>query len=224
MLCAMQGLSTELGAFVAGVMMSATEQQENTLHQLEPLKQFFLSLFICSTGLIMSPKFLAQHLRVLAGGLVVTVLSKTVLVRLALLLPALCSWCTECPTQAARSVIMVSHIPSEVNHDDHVVTSAPVDMQISVVVYMFKYPARTALAVGLSMAQIGEFAFVLLSVASQLGLLPYQVYMLLMGAPIQDCCCGNGCTVANPPKIRREQRHACRAGSAALSLCPCPCR
>lgn len=34
---------------------------------------------------------------------------------------------------------------------------------------------------GLSMAQIGEFAFVLLSVASQLGLLPYQVYMLLMG-------------------------------------------
>lgn len=75
-----QGLSTELGAFVAGVMMSATEQQEGTLHQLEPLKQFFLSLFICSTGLIMSPKFLAQHLRVLAGGLVVTVLSKTVLV------------------------------------------------------------------------------------------------------------------------------------------------
>ena len=54
--------------------------------------------------------------------------------------------------------------------------------QISVVVYAFKYPARTALAVGLSMAQIGEFAFVLLSVASQLGLLPYQVYMLLMGA------------------------------------------
>ena len=77
----LQGLSTELGAFVAGVMLSATEQQENALHQLEHLKQFFLSLFICSTGLIMSPTFLAQHLRVLAGGLVVTVLAKTVLVR-----------------------------------------------------------------------------------------------------------------------------------------------
>ncbi len=80
-----QGLSTELGAFVAGVMLSATEQQENALHQLEHLKQFFLSLFICSTGLIMSPTFLAQHLRVLAGGLVVTVLAKTVLVRKRLL-------------------------------------------------------------------------------------------------------------------------------------------
>lgn len=82
---ACQGLSTELGAFVAGVMLSATEQQENALHQLEHLKQFFLSLFICSTGLIMSPTFLAQHLRVLAGGLVVTVLAKTVLVRRELL-------------------------------------------------------------------------------------------------------------------------------------------
>ena len=52
------------------------------------------------------------------------------------------------------------------------------------VVRLFHYPPRTALAVGLSMAQIGEFAFVLLSVASQLGLLPYQVYMLLMGAAL----------------------------------------
>ena len=54
-------------------------------------------------------------------------------------------------------------------------------VQISLVVRAFHYNPRTALAVGLSMAQIGEFAFVLLSVASQLGLLPYQVYMLLMG-------------------------------------------
>ena len=56
-------------------------------------------------------------------------------------------------------------------------------VQISGVVYMFRFPPQTALAVGLSMAQIGEFAFVLLSVASQLGLMPYQVYMLLMGEP-----------------------------------------
>ncbi len=65
-------------------------------------------------------------------------------------------------------------------------------VQISVVVYMFKYPVRTALAVGLSMAQIGEFAFVLLSVASQLGLLPYQVYMLLMGEPLLVQCIHHG--------------------------------
>lgn len=53
---------------------------------------------------------------------------------------------------------------------------------------MFRYPPQTALAVGLSMAQIGEFAFVLLSVASQLGLMPYQVYMLLMGRWTPPVC------------------------------------
>ena len=61
-------------------------------------------------------------------------------------------------------------------------------VQISGVVCLFSYPLRTALAVGLSMAQIGEFAFVLLSAASQLGMLPYQVYMLLMGEPSSPCC------------------------------------
>ena len=61
-------------------------------------------------------------------------------------------------------------------------------VQISGVVYMFRYPPQTALAVGLSMAQIGEFAFVLLSVASQLGLMPYQVYMLLMGRWTPPVC------------------------------------
>ncbi len=92
-------------------------------------------------------------------------------------------------------------------------------MQISVVVYMFKYPARTALAVGLSMAQIGEFAFVLLSVASQLGLLPYQVYMLLMGASIQDRCCANHCTIESPSRVCREQPHASHhASTLAIEL------
>ncbi len=69
-------------------------------------------------------------------------------------------------------------------------------MQISGVVYMFRYPPQTALAVGLSMAQIGEFAFVLLSVASQLGLMPYQVYMLLMGQSPISC---HQCSHVFPP-------------------------
>ncbi|KAL3132500.1 hypothetical protein ABBQ32_009046 [Trebouxia sp. C0010 RCD-2024] len=125
------GLSSELGAFVAGVMLSSTDQQEHCLNQLTSIRHFFMSLFISTTGLVMSPRFLLQHLPVLAGGVLVCIICKTCL--------------------------------------------------ISGVVYMFGFPPQTALAVGLSMAQIGEFAFVLLSIASQLGLMPYQVYMLLMG-------------------------------------------
>lgn len=62
-------------------MLSATEQQEATLHELQHIKHFFLSLFISSTGLVMSPTFLMQHLRILAGGVVLTIVAKTLLVQ-----------------------------------------------------------------------------------------------------------------------------------------------
>lgn len=52
---------------MAGVMLSTTDQQEHALEQLENVRNFFLSLFIASTGLVMSPSFLMQHLKVLAG-------------------------------------------------------------------------------------------------------------------------------------------------------------
>ncbi|KAL4443410.1 hypothetical protein ABPG75_011147 [Micractinium tetrahymenae] len=135
LLCALasarQGVSAELGAFVAGVMLSATEQQETVLHHLEPVTQFFLALFISSTGLVLSPMFLLHHLPLLAVGATLVIISKTIL--------------------------------------------------ISAVVSAFHYPAITALAVGLNLSQIGEFVFVLLSVANQQALLADNVYLLLMG-------------------------------------------
>ena len=40
-----------------------------------------MSLFIASTGLVMSPRFLAAHLPVLAAGVFLVVLGKGILVR-----------------------------------------------------------------------------------------------------------------------------------------------
>eukprot|EP00887_Chlorella_sp_A99_P006080 scaffold22.g6080.t1 len=108
-----------------------TQRQEAALHQLQPVSRFFLALFIASTGLVLSPRFLLHHLPVLAAGVMVVIIAKTGLV--------------------------------------------------AGVVSMFGYPADTALAVGLNLAQIGEFAFVLLSVARQLQLVDSSVYLLLMG-------------------------------------------
>ena len=82
-----QGLSSELGAFVAGVMLSSTDQQEHCLHQLTSIRHFFMSLFISTTGLVMSPRFLLQHLPVLAGGVLVCIICKTCLVSLMLSYP-----------------------------------------------------------------------------------------------------------------------------------------
>ncbi|KAG6585741.1 K(+) efflux antiporter 6, partial [Cucurbita argyrosperma subsp. sororia] len=52
---------------------------------------------------------------------------------------------------------------------------------ISTVVKGFGYNNRTSLLVGMSLAQIGEFAFVLLSRASNLHLVQGKLYLLLIG-------------------------------------------
>ena len=87
--------------------------------------------------------------------------------------------------------------------------------------WLFQYPPRTALAVGLGMAQIGEFAFVLLSAASQHGLLAYQVYMLLMGAPRlapDDRCTWEGCACPRSLLPREAFIRAVPLSAAPLRL------
>lgn len=52
---------------------------------------------------------------------------------------------------------------------------------VTTVVKGFGYNNKTALLVGISLAQIGEFAFVLLSRASNLHLIEGKLYLLLLG-------------------------------------------
>eukprot|EP00854_Cymbomonas_tetramitiformis_P002538 gene2538-3288_t len=125
------GLSIELGAFVAGVMVSTTEYADRTLHQIEPIRNIFAALFLASIGLIMNPSFLWHHMDILLASLLVVVTAKVTLIML--------------------------------------------------VVRAFGYTTRIAFTVAVSMAQVGEFAFVLLSRASNLGLVQRKLYLLLLG-------------------------------------------
>lgn len=47
----------------------------------EPVAQFFLALFVSSTGLVLSPVFLFNHLPLLACGAMAVIVAKTLLVR-----------------------------------------------------------------------------------------------------------------------------------------------
>lgn len=59
------GLSLELGAFAAGVMISQTEHCTSILHAVEPLKHVFTTLFLGTVGMIISFKFIFQHILLL---------------------------------------------------------------------------------------------------------------------------------------------------------------
>ncbi|WVZ55283.1 hypothetical protein U9M48_005964 [Paspalum notatum var. saurae] len=84
------------------------------------------------------------------------------------------------------SIGMLIHVKFLWNHVDILLAAVILviivkTIVVTVVVKAFGYSIRTAFVVGLSLAQIGEFAFVLLSRASHLHLVGGKMYLLLLG-------------------------------------------
>ncbi|CAN4084988.1 unnamed protein product [Withania somnifera] len=84
------------------------------------------------------------------------------------------------------SIGMLIHVHFLWNHIDILVAAVILvivikTIVVSAVVKGFGYTNKAAILVGMSLAQIGEFAFVLLSRASNLHLIESKVYMLLLG-------------------------------------------
>ncbi|KAK7383308.1 hypothetical protein VNO78_28982 [Psophocarpus tetragonolobus] len=84
------------------------------------------------------------------------------------------------------SIGMLIHVHFLWNHVDILVASVILVIVIKTIIIAsvvkgFGYNNKTAILVGMSMAQIGEFAFVLLSRASNLHLVEGKLYLLLLG-------------------------------------------
>ncbi|XP_062216925.1 K(+) efflux antiporter 5-like isoform X1 [Phragmites australis] len=84
------------------------------------------------------------------------------------------------------SIGMLIHVKFLWNHVDILLAAVILviivkSIVVTVVVKAFGYSIRTAFVVGLSLAQIGEFAFVLLSRASHFHLVGGKMYLLLLG-------------------------------------------
>ena len=125
------GLGIEMGAFVAGLMISEAEYADQTLTYVEPLRDIFASIFFVAIGMLIDPVFLWQNLELILGLVALVLVGKFLI--------------------------------------------------ITPLVRVFKYPLKTALIVGLGLAQIGEFSFVLASEGQTLGLVSRRVYLLILG-------------------------------------------
>ncbi|KAE8677145.1 K(+) efflux antiporter 4 [Hibiscus syriacus] len=84
------------------------------------------------------------------------------------------------------SIGMLIHVHFLWNHVDILLSAVILvivikTMVVAAVVKGFRYSNKTSLLVGMSLAQIGEFAFVLLSRASNLHLVEGKLYLLLLG-------------------------------------------
>lgn len=125
------GLSIEMGAFIAGLMISEVEYADQTLTYVEPIRDIFASLFFAAVGMLIDPMFIWNNLELILGLVALAFIGKFLIV-----------------TPLVRA---------------------------------FGYPLKTSLIVGLGLAQIGEFSFVLASKGQALGIVSRRVYLLILG-------------------------------------------
>lgn len=124
------GMSIEMGAFIAGLMISEVEYADQTLTYVEPIRDIFASLFFAAIGMLIDPLFIWNNLELILGLVALVFIGKFLI--------------------------------------------------ITPLVKAFRYSLRTSLIVGLGLAQIGEFSFVLASRGQVLGLVSRRVYLLLL--------------------------------------------
>lgn len=74
------GLSIEMGAFVAGLMISEVEYSDQTLTYVEPLRDIFASLFFAAIGMLIDPVFLWNNLELILGLVTIVFIGKFLIV------------------------------------------------------------------------------------------------------------------------------------------------
>ncbi len=74
------GLSIEMGAFVAGLMISEVEYADQTLTYVEPLRDIFASLFFAAIGMLIDPVFLWKNLELILGLVAIVFVGKFLII------------------------------------------------------------------------------------------------------------------------------------------------
>ena len=74
------GFSIEMGAFVAGLMISEVEYADQTLTYVEPIRDIFAALFFVAVGMLIDPVFLWEHLELIIGLMLLIVAGKTLII------------------------------------------------------------------------------------------------------------------------------------------------
>ncbi|WP_373480507.1 cation:proton antiporter [Geminocystis sp.] len=74
------GLSTEMGAFVAGLMISEVEYSDQTLDYVEPLRDICAAAFFVSIGILIDPVFLWHNLPLILGLVSLVLIGKFIII------------------------------------------------------------------------------------------------------------------------------------------------
>lgn len=79
------GLSLEIGAFLAGLVITESEYAQEVFSQVRPLRDVFASLFFVSVGMLLNPLFVATHWLAILLVVIAIVVGKGLIATLAIL-------------------------------------------------------------------------------------------------------------------------------------------
>ena len=74
------GLSIEMGAFVAGLMMSEIDYADQALAKILPLRDTFASLFFASIGMLIDPRILLDNFGIILALVIMVMLGKALII------------------------------------------------------------------------------------------------------------------------------------------------
>ncbi|MGF1459152.1 MAG: cation:proton antiporter [Leptolyngbyaceae cyanobacterium] len=74
------GLSIELGAFVAGLMIAEVDYSEQALGRVLPLRDTFACLFFVSVGMLIDPQVLSENWAVILGLVTIVMVGKALII------------------------------------------------------------------------------------------------------------------------------------------------
>lgn len=74
------GLSIEMGAFVAGLMIAEIDYADHALAKVLPLRDSFASLFFASIGMLIDPEILLQNIGIILGLVTLVMVVKALIV------------------------------------------------------------------------------------------------------------------------------------------------
>ncbi|MGC1551093.1 MAG: YbaL family putative K(+) efflux transporter [Rhodanobacter sp.] len=128
------GVSFELGAFFAGMMMGESKLAHDAAEETLPLRDAFAVLFFVSIGMLFNYQVVLTDPLVVLAAVAIILIGKSV---------------------AALGIVLA-----------------------------FKRPLRTALTIAASLAQIGEFSFILIGVGVTQGMVSKEAQDVLLAAAI----------------------------------------
>jgi CPA2 family monovalent cation:H+ antiporter-2 len=128
------GFSLALGAFLAGLSISGSDDLRAAHAKLVPLRDAFGALFFVSLGILIEPTLLAGNLRLLGLVLLLIIVGKFVV------------W--------------------------------------SAIVWLFRYPTRTAVVAAAGLTQIGELSFVVAQAGRSAGIVAGSAFTTVIAASL----------------------------------------